>query len=60
MLPGLPTKADVSITPAPTNESKTRQEVNRRYDNLIKGALSRRFCCILVKTAQIFDEKLFC
>ena len=24
---------------------------------LIKGTLSRRFCCILVKTAEIFDKE---
>lgn len=41
MLRGMPTRSDVSITPAPTNTSKTRTEVNvnPHYCSVIDFAL---------------------
>ena len=39
--------------------SKTRTEMFFYSGLLLKGALSRQFCYILVKTAQIFDRVFF-
>ena len=37
----------------------TRLVETRRTRSLLKGALSREFCCILVKAAQIFGKEPF-
>ena len=36
---------------------RCRELKKHSENNNVKGAMSRRFCCILVKTAEIFYEE---
>ena len=63
MLRGKPTRSDVSITPAPTNSSKTRTEVNVN-ENFFNPVMNisvlmhclRRSLCAHKKNLEVVDE----